>query len=91
MCCVVQAEQVWGNSARQAVLSYVAICKIQASPQQVLGCTSLLIHLLIISGANDLQQLRHQSCRNHFVLRKAWQYQLQQSFVALFANIARLT
>ncbi len=56
-----------------------------------IGLYIIVSGLLVIGGANDLQQLCHQSCRYHFVLCKAWQYQLQQSPVALFANIARLT
>ena len=96
--CIVTANAVLFKQSRlratvqvKLCCLYFAICKTQASPQQGLGCTSLLLHLLVIGGANDLQQLRHQSCRHHFILRKAWQYQLQQSPVALLANIARLT
>ena len=73
-------------------------CAVLYSYMQDTGITAASIRLyvivsilLVISGANDLQQLRHQSCRYHFILREAWQYQLQQSLVALFANIARLT
>ncbi len=56
-----------------------------------IGLYIIVINLLVISGANDLQQLRHQGCRHHFILCEAWQYQLQQSLVALFSNVARLT